>query len=46
MLELAERDGLAGVHASLAELIEKAGLRAAGSEQLRIDERASAEAQP
>ncbi len=31
--ELAQREGLAGVQASLAELIEKAGLRAAAPEE-------------
>ncbi|HEV7585179.1 MAG TPA: ribonuclease P protein component [Solirubrobacteraceae bacterium] len=30
-LELAEREGLAGIEASLAELVEKAGLRSAGA---------------
>ena len=33
--ELAEREGLAGVDASLAELIAKAGLRAGAAEQPR-----------
>jgi ribonuclease P protein component len=33
--ELAEREGLAGMDASLAELIAKAGLHTAGSEEAR-----------
>ena len=44
VLALIERDGLAGVRASLSELIAKAGL--GGSAQLALDDRAGVEAQP